>query len=200
MKKTSDLDPTIVKVAIIVVGVICAGLLPLILVTILQDVFYFSRDHIYFEAPLSAYIWGGVAILSIPIFLVVDLIVGKWKDNWGKKALGILMTAGVVVFSLSMVFSVRSYFYFDPDGLHVNGTWTLDEHNIDWSHVEKVVKKNEKENGTLSLKEVDFITKNGQTFTITNNKNWRDYQYTVYDYLEEAGVTITEKRIESTDS
>ncbi|GGD13025.1 hypothetical protein [Pontibacillus salipaludis] len=197
MRKTSDLDPTIVKVAIIVVGVICAGLLPLILVTILQDIFYFSRDHIYFEAPLSAYIWGGAAILSIPMLLVVDLIAGKWNDRWGKKALGILMTIGVVVFSLSMLLSVRSYFYFDPNGLHVNGAWTLDEHNIDWDHVEEVVKKNEKKNGTLSLKEVDFVTKNGDVFTITNNKNWMDYQYTIYDYLEKADVTITEKRIEA---
>ncbi|MCD5325595.1 MULTISPECIES: hypothetical protein [Pontibacillus] len=190
MKAMIGQDTKPIKVGMIVIFVIGSFFFPLFLVIFFQDIFFFSREHIYFQPLFAAYAFFFAGSMLMASTVVLDLLYNSKRENKNLKHRPWMFFIGIPVVILTCALGVNSYFYFDPEGLHFNEAFTLERHDMEWGDIEEVIKVTTRENNTITLKEHEFIGKDGTRFTVQNDRDFFDYRNKIYAYIEANDVPM----------
>ncbi|KGP92758.1 hypothetical protein N780_15165 [Pontibacillus chungwhensis BH030062] len=190
MKAMIGQDSKPIKVGMIVIFVIGSFFFPLFLVIFFQDIFFFSRDHIYFQPLLSAYVLFFAGCMLMAGTFLLDLLYNSRRENKNLKHRPWMFFLGIPAVILTCTLGINSYFYFDPKGLHFNEAFTLERTDMEWTDMKEVIKITTRENNTVTLKEHQFIGKDGSHFTVQNDRDFFDYRNKIYAYIEAADVPM----------
>lgn len=169
---------------------VCSLFMPIVFISWIQDLFFFSKSHWFFVAPQSAYITFAVGMAWIPIVMVAYLIL---KLKYASKFLSLF---SVLVASISipiLMFAATTYFYFDDTGLHYNRLESFNQlRSYDWESFKEVKKHYEKKQNIAYLKEYIFVMNDDLEIVIPYEGAMRQNEYRLLDKLTEKNVTVTD--------
>lgn len=136
---SDSLTPFILASSLILI--ISAFFVPAAAIMYIQDLLFFSYDHLSFIRPSAAYIGFGLGMIWISIIMLSFLFTKMYSEKRERtyKLTGLHLTflaLAVPVF----VFSVCHYAYLDEQGVHDNSFWSLSEDSIAWDDVEEVTR------------------------------------------------------------
>ncbi|MFS0752413.1 hypothetical protein [Oceanobacillus sp. 1P07AA] len=118
---------------------VSAFAVPGIAIIFIQDLLFFSYDHWMFIRPVEAYKGFGIAMILIAVILLSFLLTKFYMEKKDKEyKLTVIHLLLIVVTIPLFILSISHYAYFDDNGVHGNGFWTLSEDNIAWDDVENV--------------------------------------------------------------
>ncbi|RHW39069.1 hypothetical protein D1B31_14000 [Neobacillus notoginsengisoli] len=164
--------------------------MPIVFISWIQDLLFYSKSHWFFVAPQSAYVAFMIGMAWIPIVMIVYLIMNY------KYELKFLKMFSLLIASLSipvMIFSATTYYYFDDNGLHYNRLESFNQlETYEWESFKEVKKNYAKRQNTTYLKEYIFILKDDLEIAIPYEGDIRHNEYRLMDKLNENNVTITD--------
>lgn len=181
------------KLSFIVICFICSFIFPFVFVFIFQDIFFFSRDHWFFRAPITSYILFFTGMMLLAILLSLDEWVKSKRLDHGKKTGPWLMLASIVVSMWFIVFSVNNYYYFDDEGLHYNKMFSLEQDDLPWNEISTVEQVTTRHNNMEVFKEHVFITPNGDRFIIPYEPEFRNHRSRIIALSKRHGAKIVER-------
>lgn len=119
--------------------IIFSFIVPFPAILFIQDMLFFSYDHLSFIRPTAAYVGFGVGMIWIAIVLFSFLITKIYFEKKARKykLTGlhlVFLTFGFVIFALS----IYHYYYLDEEGIHSNSFWSFSVDSMAWDDVEKV--------------------------------------------------------------
>lgn len=136
-----------------------AAIIPVVIIMVLQDLLFFSHDHLTFIRPQASYQWfaGGMVLISLTLFSLLFTKMYAEKKRKDYKLAGLhlfLLALALPVFGLS----VYHYMYLDEEGVQENPFWSISEESISWDEVTGVVRTVE-ENTSRTL---SYTFENGE--------------------------------------
>ncbi|MBM7097455.1 hypothetical protein JSY36_17105 [Bacillus sp. H-16] len=197
------IDPDQLNMVLVILSVmifLSSFMLPLVFILILQDVFYFSRDHWIFVAPRSAYYTFGAGMLWTVLIMVAYMIVSHLRDRAKKETKhGWAFVLAGLLFIPICTLGVTNYYFIDDEGFHINELTSYQADHYPWGSIEEVQTYGE-ENGDYYTHFV-FRTENNDTFTLTYDHNLASMRRNIFRTLEAHGAEILEHQlIESEDT
>ncbi|WP_142752203.1 hypothetical protein [Neobacillus piezotolerans] len=164
--------------------------MPFILVYLIQESLYNTKEIMYFKAPPSSYVTFGVGMMWIALVLLV-LVITKKKYEIGKlKWLSLLFIPLSIPF---FMFSIENYYYLDKEGIHSNELKSYKTiETFRWDEMKEVKEIYAKEKGDTKTKAYQFITKDNRVFELPHNKNVLPFRAGLMDMLRANQVTITD--------
>lgn len=144
MKALREIDADSLTPYILTIGLILlisAPILPVAVIMFIQDMLFFSYDHLSFIRPQAAYsgFAAGMALVAVTLFsfLFTKLYAEKKRRDYRLAGLHLfLLLLALPLFALS----IFHYAYLNEDGVHVNPFWSLTEVYVAWDQVEHVVR------------------------------------------------------------
>ncbi|CEG28800.1 hypothetical protein [Bacillus sp. B-jedd] len=169
---------------------VCSLFMPIVFISWIQDLFFFSKSHWFFIAPQSAFITFAIGMAWIPIVMVGYLIM---KLKFDFKYLG-LFSVLLASFSIPIfLFAATTYFYFDDTGLHYNRLETFNQvTTYDWDSFKEVKKHYAKRENIAYLKEYIFVMNDDLEIVIPYEGAMSQNEYRLLDKLTEQNVTVTD--------
>lgn len=118
-----------------------AAIIPVVIIMVLQDLLFFSHDHLTFIRPQASYQWfaGGMVLISLTLFSLLFTKMYAEKKRKDYKLAGLhlfLLALALPIFGLS----VYHYMYLDEEGVQENPFWSISEESISWDEVTGVVR------------------------------------------------------------
>lgn len=134
---SDDIMPFITTTGLLLM--ILSVIVPFPAVLFIQDMLFFSYDHLSFIRPAATYISFGTGMIWIAIVLFCFLFTKMHAEKKGRpyKRTGIhlvFLILGFVIFA----FSIFHYHYLDERGVHSNSFWSLSEDSMAWDDIEEV--------------------------------------------------------------
>ncbi|WP_028784523.1 hypothetical protein [Thalassobacillus devorans] len=183
---------TYLTIGIIIIAFMLSILAPITLMTILQDMFHFSRSHWIFMAPISAYIMFGSGFVWIGLMLILFLILQSKRE---KSPVWVLIT-GIPVAFLFLVLSLNNYFYFQDDGITYNPIFSISPQHFQWEDIKEINQIYDKSEGTIFLRDMNFQMKNGEEITFNYRPEFWEHQDSILAKAKEAGAVMTDNLAE----
>lgn len=164
--------------------------MPFILVYLIQDALYNSKEMMYFKTPPSSYFTFGVGMMWIALVLLVYVITKKKFEIGKLKWLSLLFIPLSIPFFL---FSIENYYYLDKEGIHSNELTSFKAvETYRWDEMKEVKEIYAKEKGNTKTKAYQFITKDNRVFELPHSKNVLPFRKGLMDMLRANQVTITD--------
>lgn len=135
--ESDSLMPFILTTGVLLI--MLSFIVPFPAILFIQDLLFFSYDHISFIRPSTAFFGFGLGMIWLALvlfsFLFTKIYCEKKEKNYSLTGLHlILFLFGFVIF----FFSVFNYHYIDEQALHSNPILSISEKNIAWNDVEHV--------------------------------------------------------------
>lgn len=179
---------TLLLVISAIIVLLSSLFMPFVLVFLLQDIFYHSKAHWFFERPASAYILFMGGMLWIAFILFLQLFV-QWKFElkffkW--------VSAALILLSIPFfMYGVSNYYYFDEQGLHHNPAETFNQIDVyEWADFTAVREVYGQTNGVLNLEYYVFETKDKKDLTLPFNQGFAEYRNVILSKLEENKIKV----------
>ncbi|WP_280770989.1 hypothetical protein [Salipaludibacillus daqingensis] len=189
------IDPDDIHKGLIVISIIftlSAFFIPIIVIYIMQDVLYFSRDHWFLEAPISAYIIFIVGMLIVPIMSILYFITSFiLKKNHISINVGWLFLIASLTFIPMSSLGVMNYYYLDEEGLHYNHLLATEETTYLWKDIAEIIPYVDEEDQYFSR--LGIITEDGREVELSATFELLQYRSQVFQLVENHGGEITER-------
>ncbi|MFG6113563.1 hypothetical protein ACGTN9_00130 [Halobacillus sp. MO56] len=183
---------TYLTIGIIIIAFMLSILAPVTLMTILQDIFHFSRSHWIFMAPISAYIMLGASFVWIGLLLILFLILRSKR----KKPPVWVLAIGIPVAELFFVLSINNYYYFQDQGITYNPLFSISPQHYQWEDIERINQIYDKSEGTIFLKDMLFQLKNGKDITFNYRPEFWEHRDSILTKAREGGAVTTDNLAE----
>lgn len=134
---SDTLTPYIASTSLLLM--ILSVFVPFPAILFIQDMLFFSYDHLSFIRPTASFIGFGAGMIWIAIVLFSFLLTKRYSEKKERKykLTGVhlaFLTLGFVMF----VTSIYHYHYLDEHGIQSNSFWSLAEESLAWGDVEEV--------------------------------------------------------------
>ncbi|PKR78152.1 hypothetical protein CEY16_06450 [Halalkalibacillus sediminis] len=162
--------------------------IPFPAVMFIQDMLFFSYDHLSFVRLTSTYFSFGVGMVWIALVLFSFLLTKRHAEKKGKKyKLTALHFAFLLFGFLMFVLSIYHYYYLDENGAHSNSFWTVSETSIAWTEVEEVSRVVKEDDYRV----LSYTFKNDEkSVTIPYKTEDTDTAYTIKSVVENYGWEV----------
>lgn len=187
---------TYLTIGIIIIAFMLSILAPITLMTILQDIFHFSRSHWIFLAPISAYIMLGAGFVWIGIMLILFLVLQSKREKHNKKAPVWVLAIGIPVAVLFLVLSINNYYYFQDQGITYSPLFSVSPQHYQWEDITEINQIFDKSEGTIFLKDMIFQLKNGQEITFNYRPEFWEHRDSILTKARKAGAVTTDNLAE----
>ncbi|PYZ95158.1 hypothetical protein CR194_06490 [Salipaludibacillus keqinensis] len=190
-----DLQKGLIVISIIVT--VSAIFLPIIIIYILQDVFYFSRDYWFRTTPTSAYVIFIGGMLMIPVASVLYMIIKYVMD---KKNMTIRIGWIFVIISLAVIpmsaLGVMNYYYLDDNGVHYNHTLQTSETSYLWEEIIQIQPYSDEDNNQY-FSHFTLTTQDGRQVDMPASHEFLQYRQIVFQIVEDHGGEVLDRIEES---
>ncbi|MBO8156131.1 MAG: hypothetical protein H0Z32_06725 [Bacillaceae bacterium] len=192
MKKNTLHDPTPIVFAIAITIFIGSFIFPFIIIYVVRDIFFRPDTYWIFQSPFSSYMTFMSGMMLMSMALLVFLFFNKRKGI--KLASGVL--AALTVVSLWLLsLGVYNYYYFNEHGIHYNHLFSYRATHYHWDDFSTMLELKEKEKGTTRLKELIFITKDGEELSFPFQQHFWNHKHKITSFLEYHGASIEDRTI-----
>ena len=165
--------------------------MPYVIVFLIHNSFFQSRDQWLFEAPGSGYVTFMIGMILIPIVMITHVIIQS------KYNLKFMRWISLALISLSIPFfllGATHYYYIDNAGLHYNELKTFNKTDTyDWGSFKEVkqVYEERKDDSSVFLDHYEFIAADGKHITIPYKASLRNVEGHILDKLKEKNIKVT---------
>ncbi|SIT90752.1 hypothetical protein [Edaphobacillus lindanitolerans] len=129
-------------------------------------------------------ITGGVGLLAVSgIFMVFATV-----EKTSRKVILTLVLLLVAV--LGIVLSSKDYYYYTPERFVISPPFSLTSHTYEWDDFEQVDENLTKEGGTLTVKSVDFLMKDGTRYSFDRGVMIQRYQPIIFAVQNAGGKYV----------
>ncbi|MDN3018697.1 hypothetical protein PH210_21145 [Paenibacillus sp. BSR1-1] len=188
-RKESTEDSQVKLVAYTIILYISSLFVPFIVVASYQSMVYYSRNQWFFTTPLSAYITFAAGMLIIAFALTVYLIFRQRSNGSGLKwVTWVLILGSIPVF----VMSLTNYYFFDEKGIHYNSLTKIREEDYEWDKIKKIHIVYRNHQGTTSILQYQFESRNGREITIPFNDKLSENKWRVEKMVKENNILVTD--------
>ncbi|WP_156324625.1 hypothetical protein [Bacillus sp. FJAT-27245] len=164
--------------------------MPFLLVYLIQESLYSSKDILYFKTPPSSYVTFGVGMMWIALVLLVFVMAKKKFDLGEMKWLSLLFIPLSIPF---FMFSISNYYYLDKDGIHANELKSYNAiETFRWDEMKEVKEIYANERGMTTIKAYQFTTKDNRVFELPHDKKLLPFRAGLMKMLRESNVAITD--------
>lgn len=165
--------------------------MPFVIVYLIHNSFFQSRDQWLFETPGSGYVTFMIGMVLIPIIMITHVIIQS------KYNLKFMRWISLALISLSIPFFLLGsthYYYIDNEGLHYNELKTFKKvDTYDWGSFKEVkqVYAEREEDSSIFMDHYEFITADGKLITIPYKASLRNVEGHILDKLKENNIKVT---------
>ncbi|RHW41571.1 hypothetical protein D1B31_07585 [Neobacillus notoginsengisoli] len=171
--------------------------MPYVIVFLIHNSFFQSREQWLFEAPGSGYLTFMIGMIWIPIVMILHVIIqSKYKVKY-------MRLISMALISLSIPFlllGATHYYYIDNNGLHFNELKTFNKTSTyEWSSLKEVkqVYAERKEDGSVYFDHYEFITGDNKQIIIPYEVGLRNVEAHILEKLKENHVKVSDNYLDS---
>lgn len=177
--------------ACIIVCAFSAIVLPFVLVFLLQDIFFHSKEHWFFNAPAMAYIVFGLGFLWILLVLSLYLWLRRWREKRNLRTpawMFMIIVCGCFIF---FYLGVNHYYYFSEEGLYYSDLFVTQGQHYSWTDIHEVHEVLEKSaTGVQRFAETVYVTATGKEISIPFNSDYIQNRSKILSKLNEHQIVV----------
>ncbi|WP_090842825.1 hypothetical protein [Alkalicoccus daliensis] len=183
-----DIDKVVIVAAVL--AVIMAVFIPIVMVMLFQEIFFFDREQWLLSRPDLSYI---VVIASFLIVPLAGITYFFTKKVWYKRHP--LIGGGFVLLLMLLAFPVAymgmmHYYYMDDEGFTYSPIASLEEEFFPWKDAEEVIVITSEGDSVASYEAIEFVFSGGKRFELEANHEVFTYRQRIFRVIEENGGEV----------
>lgn len=183
-----DIDKVVLVLTIL--AVIMAVFIPVVMVILFQDIFFYDREQWLLSRPVLSYIVVIGSFLVVPAAAVIYFIS---KKIWEKKhpIYGGLFVLGLMLFALPVSYlGMMHYYYMDDEGFTYSSVMTTEEVFFTWEEAEELIVHTSDGKSAASYEAIELVFAEGESFKLDMNDEISTYRQRIFQAVEENGGKI----------
>ncbi|PTL40158.1 hypothetical protein [Alkalicoccus saliphilus] len=183
-----DIDKGIVVTAIL--AVLMAVMMPIVIVLLFQEIFFYNQDQWLLSRPALSYIIVIGSFLVIPVAAIIYFSTKKiWKRM--HPIVGGAAFLLIALMALPIAFSgMMHYYYFDDEGFSVNPLFSFEENHYAWEEIDQIALHINEEGDRASYESIELFFSVGQRYELSMNSELVTYRQRIFRSVEEHGGEI----------